>query len=150
MLDKRGVSLIEVILVIVILGVGIAMLLRLMEPGTKASPRPELNARGLFLAQDLLEEMRSKDFSGGASAGNRENYDDVDDYDGYGPVSPPVDIKGNTMTEYAGFSRSAAVCYVEDTDLDTCDPGPTDYKKLTVTVTWSGGSTILEGLRTDY
>lgn len=157
--NESGVSLIELILIIIILGIGISMLVSVMATGTKESHTPEMVARGVFLAQDLLEEIKSKDFeepsgppgSFGTEEAIRKDYDDVDDYDGWGPVSPPEDLNGNPMNQFSGFSRSATVCNVDEGDLDTCvADGSTDYKKITVTLASSETSITLESIRTNY
>ncbi len=129
-----GASLIEAILIIVILGIGVSMILKVMAPGAGKSHRPEMVARAVFLGQDLVEEIRSKDFEDpppGSFATEealpRLNYDDVDDFDNWGAVSPPQDLNDAPLAQFGGFSRSATVCNVAAADLELA---PADAAKI--------------------
>lgn len=107
------------------------------------------------LAQDLMEEIASKPYedptAGAGSFGTEEasriNYDDVDDYDSYGPNTPPEDVQGNDMNDYSTFTRSVTVVNVTDvglanmprTSLAAQADGSTNFKLVSVTVSWFGG-----------
>jgi len=74
-------------------------------------------------------------------------YDDVDDYNGL-DSAPPQDPHGNPLPAYDGYREQASVCYVNgpaavsaggnNADGGTCAAGgaTSDYKKITVTVSW--------------
>jgi len=114
--------------------------------------------QAINLAQDLMEEITSKAFedptagpgSFGAEEGSRLLYDDVDDYDGYGPHSPPKDEQGNAMANYSVFTRSVTVVNVAEVgaanmpraSLAAQTEGSTSFKRITVTVSWDGGKQV--------
>lgn len=101
------------------------------------------------LARGLMAEIMSKNFVEPGSADpppalgpdpgelDRNDFDDVDDYHGFSESPPytvgalPMDGTGATAN-YSDFTRSVTVEYLDE-NLQP-DPGATDYKKVTVTV----------------
>jgi len=82
---------------------------------------------------------------GGSSFGTEEAlraaYDDIDDFDG-ASESPPRRIDGTPLDDYTGFTRTVSVVNVTAADPDAAVPeadGSTGLKRVTVTVTWTGG-----------
>ena len=156
-LNKQGITLIEMVAVIVVLGIAIPPLLTSFGDIAWRSGRAESMADGSFYAQELMEEVKSKDFdensirpfthsSGfssadpGESKNNASTFDDVDDYAGCtdAAVTSPA----------SGYSRSVGVDYVylngsnwtacgsvtctTSTNCSTC--AACCYKRITVTV----------------
>lgn len=110
-MSKRGITLIEMVAVIVVLGISIPVLLTMWSDVAWRSARSEVIADAAFYAQALMEEIKMKAFdendsspwssSLGTEAGESyADYDDVDDFNGYSD-SPE-----------ARYSRSVAVEYV--------------------------------------
>lgn len=142
--NQRGVTLIDLILVIIIVSLAVPPMMALLIQGTRQSTFGVTVSRANSLASALLEEMRSKRGDENATSAsmtlgpefgeNRTTYDDVDDYHGL-DESPPKDSLGNDLAGYAGFRQQVSVCYVANTNLDTCVGGISLYKKVTVTVT---------------
>jgi MSHA pilin protein MshD len=142
--DQRGVTLIDLIVVIVIIGIALPPMIGLLIQETRQSTFGVTVTRANHLASTLFEEIRSKrgDENAGAPSATlgpefgetRATYDDVDDYQGL-DESPPKDSLGNDVADSAGFRQQVSVCYVANTDLDTCIGGPTLYKRITMTVT---------------
>jgi len=70
-------------------------------------------------------------------------YNDIDDYNGL-PTGPPTDSQGNALpSTYSAFREQVSVCYaaevqasVANQNAGSCVTTPTDYKMITVTVTW--------------
>ncbi|NMM37558.1 MAG: type II secretion system protein [Glaciimonas sp.] len=60
---QRGISLIELIMFIVIVSVGIAGILSVMNVTTKASADPLLRKQALAIAESLLEEIELQPFT---------------------------------------------------------------------------------------
>ena len=101
------------------------------------------------LAQEMIEEIKSKRFEDDTdpvfgresnddidSSGTveRDEFDDVDDYDGWS-ATPPEDVSGNPLTDFSNFTRSVEVKNVDEEDYeDEEDEGTTNSKKITVTV----------------
>ncbi len=81
--SHRGASLIELVISIVIISVGLAGILGVMNLTTAKSADPVLRMQALAIAQSYLEEILLRDFADpdvDAEGANREIYDDVDDY----------------------------------------------------------------------
>ncbi len=144
---QAGISLIELILYIVIVSVGLAGILSVMNVTTRHSADPMVRKQALAVAESLLEEITLKEYAnptGGYSGADRAQFDDVDDYNGY--TAPAiVDIAGNAigaLSDYSVDSVSVSVSALT---------GVAEAKLITVTVSGPGGETIaLSGYRTHY
>jgi hypothetical protein len=98
------------------------------------------NARfASLLADDLMNEIRSRNFSEPNSTTNiqeslpRRNFDDVDDYAGW-VHSPPQTIEGTDMTNFAGFTHRVIVTNVWPGNLESGVASTTAFKRITVIV----------------
>lgn len=105
---QAGVSLVELVMFIVIVSVGIAGILAVMNMTSGASADPMLRKQAIAIAESMLEEIQAKDFanptdpgafSGAATQANRALFDDVGDYHGFStsgiyPVDGAVAIPG--------------------------------------------------------
>lgn len=111
--NQRGISLIELIMFIVIVGVALAGILLVMNVTTRYSADPVVHKQALAIAESLLEEIELQDFSLTASgATTRATFVNVMDYNGY--------------TEPAGIVAPDAVA--------TPIPGLGNYKVTSTTV----------------
>lgn len=97
-MGKKGVTLIEMVSIIVVLGLSIPVLLTMWADVAWRSSRSEVIADAIFHAQQLMEEIKSKRFdretsspwtdSGslgvdtgdGENAADKDTFDDVDDF----------------------------------------------------------------------
>ncbi len=157
--DERGFTLVDLILVIIIVAIAIPPMLTLFIQMVSGSSFGVSVSRANALASTLREEIQSKkwddssDVPGtppssilGPETGESRmgppgaDFDDVDDFDGL-DESPPRDSQGGILAGFTGFRQQVSVCYVANTDLDTCLGGPTMYKQVTVTVTDPEGRT---------
>jgi MSHA pilin protein MshD len=142
--DERGFTLIDLILVIIIVAIAIPPMLTLFIQAVSGSTFGVTVSRANALASTLREEIQSKKWDesapppslilGPETGESRVTYDDVDDFDGL-DESPPRDSLGAILAGFTGFRQQVSVCYVANTDFDTCIGGPTMYKQVTVTVT---------------
>jgi len=166
--NQRGFSLVEVTMALGFLAIVLVPLSEMYLSGYEGTDDVGDFDQAFNLAQDMMEEITSKAFedpTGGAGTFGTEevsriNFDDVDDYDGYGPNTPPLDINGNTMNEYAGISRSVTVTNVVDVsevniprvNLTAQTDGSTDFKHVVVTISWDNGlqSETLERIVSNY
>ena len=162
--NQRGLTLIEVVTSIVVLGLALPPLISVFTTVAAHGPDDTSQRAAIAYANNLLEEIASKHFedpgelpgSFGTEEGPRAAYDDVDDYHGLSN-SPPQHFDGSALTTYGGFTRSVTVDRVTPLDLDpltvTLPTGvPTDFKRVRVTVAWTtgrGGEVTLTTLRTD-
>ncbi len=159
--NNRGATLIECVTAIVVLAIAIPPLVGLFREVAQHSADDTYQGVAVTYAEGLMEEIVSKAFedpdlaggSFGTEEGSRSAYDDIDDYDGLSN-SPPERINGTALNDYGGFTRSATVDNVLSTDPDPVTPeadGSTDYKRIRVTVAWTGaggGEITLTTLRT--
>lgn len=142
----RGMTLIEVVLAMVVLG----MLLGSVAQGVSLSIRMQRSTaervRGELLATDLLEWIVALPYSdpdAGTDIGpdamefpsNRTTFDDIDDFDGW-YESPPQDVDGVDRGDLVGWARTVAVEWVTLGALDSPQVAETGVKKVTVTVTY--------------
>ncbi len=146
MKNKYGVTLIEMVLVILVLGITVPPLLNVFSHISVNAVRSEAITQATYLAQELMEEIKSKKFDensispwsnplGPETGESRLIWDDVDDFDGYTESS---------ISGFEGYSRSVTVVYVDpDTyDLDTSRPDTENnlnYKKVVISVSRSDG-----------
>jgi len=151
-LNNRGMTLIELIVIIVVMGLAIPALIANLANITWRSAQSQAMGDSLSYARNLLEEIKAKDFSDpddpdnntlGANADDvYPNYNDVDDYNGYND------------TPAAGFSRRAAVDYVNLSASQWAgSASPTDFKRVNVTVSSNSrftGNITLEYVASAY
>jgi len=141
-----GFTLIEMVIAIVVIGVGLAGVLTVYNIAVKSSADPLIRKQMLAVAEEMMEEIQLKPYSPGSgtiSGCNRAAADDVSDYAGYS--QPICDIDGTAVAGLSGYSVAVAVN--ASATLATLSSG---VKKITVTVTRGGDSLVLVGWRTDY
>lgn len=160
---QKGFTLIELVMIIVLLAIAIPVLLIMLGQGAKQSVNAELEIAATNVGQAMMEEIRSKQWdhnspippgaytnplaAEGVEArtvctGNPSSYNDIDDYNSY-----------NEPCTWGGvqYTTSVVVCYVQAAALDACVAGPTDYKRVQVTVTNATvGSAVLVTVMTNY
>jgi MSHA pilin protein MshD len=155
---QRGLTLIELIMFIVIVGVALAGVLTVLNHTTRHSADPLIRKQALAIAEAILEEVMSQPFTwcdpddanaatatstagcaGGTSAESRGTFDNVSDYDG---LSTTTNIAGGGPAPY-----TATVAVVEEALNGIA---ATESLRITVTVA-AGNETIqLEGYRTRH
>ena len=126
--------------IIVVLGLAIPVLLNMWAGVAWRSGRTEALAEATFYAQELMEEVKSKDFvdpqeptntnlgpNGGESSSNKDTFDDVDDFMGC--------TDSLVTTPATGYTRSVVVGYVTLSGNSWVSSGsPTPFKRIQVTV----------------
>lgn len=147
--SNKGLTIIELVVVIVVLGLAIPPLLTMWANVAWRSAASELLADSTFYAQQLMEEIKSKNFvdpddpnntnigiNGTENSNDRTTFDDVDDFVGCTDTS--------VTAPDTGYTRSAAVSYVtlNVSTWDEVPSGTSNYKRITVTVSRSSGSAI--------
>jgi MSHA pilin protein MshD len=151
-----GISLVELLVFIIVVGVAVAGVLAVMNITTQKSADPMIRKQALAIAEGMLDEVLLKDFSnppggftGAATPANRQYFDDVGDYNGY--VSAGVyDLAGTAVPLLAAYGISVQVVD------EALGPGGAQVpagqaKRVTVTVTAPGNETVtLSGYRTNY
>lgn len=150
-ISERGLSLIELLVFIVIVGVAVAGVLAVMNLTTAKSADPMIRKQALAIAEGMLEEILLKDFSnppggfsGAATPANRPLFDDVSDYAGY-TSSGVYDLTGSAIPALAAYGVAVAVVNESLGGVPAASS-----KRVTVTVTAPGGESVtLSGFRLD-
>ncbi len=148
---QRGFTLIELIIFIVVVSVGLAGILLVMNTVVKSSADPMVRKQAMVLAESILEEVMQKKYADPdplvtTGETTRATMDDVSDYHGKtetlfnsasGAGGWPVALDGYLVT-----------IEVPETTLGGSSPVPA--KKVTVTVSRGSESISLSGYRANY
>jgi len=147
---SRGLSLVEAVISVLIVGVMLSAVLNTVGSMSVGRVVMSDRAHGLALAEDLVGEITRQAYeeptlppgSFGRSAsedatGNRTLFDDVDDYDTW-IGNPPEDRGGSAIPGADVFKRSVRVDWVDRNNLTSTSLTPTGVKRIIVTVTRAG------------
>ena len=141
---KSGFSLIEVLIAILLVGLAIASLMA----GNRALTKANGAGTDLSTAEFLLGEIRELtvllpvvDPQDGISIFGPEtgetlaNYDDLDDFSGLGPFSPPINAARAVINSAAGFSQQITVENVSASNFElVVNDHTSDFVRVTVSV----------------
>ena len=144
----RGFTLIELIVFIVIVSVGLAGILLVMNTVVKSSADPLVQKQCIAIAESLLEEILLKNYSnpaGGYTGSVRSQFDDVGDYAGYNTSAGVEDALGVPVVGLSAYNITPPVTVVSTTNLN----GVT-AQKITVSVKGPDGTISLSGYRASY
>lgn len=95
MFNKRGFTLIEMIIALVIIGIGVTGLLIAFSNNVRTSANPLISKQLVASAEEMMEEILLKPYASngaaptpgtftcGTAGANRSAFDDVRDYNGY-------------------------------------------------------------------
>jgi len=156
-LRQRGFTLIELIIFIVVVGVGLAGILTVVNTVVKSSADPMVRKQAAALADSVLEEILLKAYCDPVNAtvdstthlvtacgtntakASRADYNNVDDYNGKGNAAF-TDLPTNLSAAYAigiAVANGSATLGVT-------------AKKVTVTVTGGSETIVVSGYRANY
>jgi MSHA pilin protein MshD len=139
-MSNRGFTLVEMVIAIVIIGVGLTGVLLAFQTTTRHSADPLINRQMLSLAEGLLEEALSKPYTPqvGTSTGcARDGFNDVDDFNGY--AANAACAVNATPSGYA-LSVSVQAQTVAGVAM----------KRVIVAVSFGSESLVLSGWRSGY
>jgi len=143
----RGVTLVELIVSIVVIGVALAGVMVVIVRNTSASADPLIWHQAVIVGEAYLEEILTKNFTADGVEASRDLYDDVMDYNGL-TDSPPRDQNGTAIAALAGYSVNVQVATEALNDI-TLASGNAVRAQVTVTMP-TGGSVVVSGYRTNY
>ena len=173
-LRTRGLSLIELLLFIVVVGIALSAMLQLFATATRNSADPMILRQQLAIAESMLREATLMPFTwcdpdlstntdtassaadcsvaeglgpeGGQTRTVSPYFNNVSDYAGF-TMAGISDMAGQAVPGLAGYGVAVAVA---EQALDTVPAGGAALK-VTVTVTAPGASPlVLQGWRTRY
>lgn len=144
--QQPGFSLIELVLFIVVISVGLAGILSVMNLNAQHSVDPMVRKQAMALADSIMEEILLKEYcdpdvtppcSFNQIETGRDTYDDVDDYDG--------------LTSLSGLPEGVLTSYVINiTVAPPADFNGVTAKKVTVEVSNHAETVKLYGYRAGY
>lgn len=163
--NQRGVSLVELIMFIVIVGVALAGILLVMNTTTKGSADPLIHKQALAIAESLLEEIELQDFSnppggfdcavscttpGTPTQQDRKKFDSIMDYNGFATTG--VFPANGAASAVAGLDKYNVSVAVANTAWGVIPAASAAQITVTVTdPTDPGGQALAAtGYRVDY
>jgi len=139
---QRGFTLIELIIFIVVIGVGLAGILLVMDTTVKSSADPMVRKQAMALADSILEEIVLKAYADpdGTNAGetDRSNWDNVDDFNSKTNANFP-DLPAELASYVIGIN-------VDDGSTVLGVPA----RRVTVTITHGSDVISMTGYRANY
>ena len=165
---QHGFTLVELIIFIVVLSVGIAGILSVMNTVVKSSADPLIAKQTVAIAESMLEEILLKEYCDPDTAtlsppappvcparitadqeAARANYDDVDDYNGYTTTGGIVDLTGAAVVGLTNYNITAVTVAITTAAQNTA-LNAISAKRVAVTVTGPQGAITLTGYRSNY
>lgn len=106
-----GVTLVELIVALVIIGVALGGMVAVFARTTRASVDPMIQQQMAAIADNLMEEILLKPFAPGPGTNGRINYDDVRDYADYNHDNAPgiSDVEGNPIPGLEAYTVNVEV-----------------------------------------
>lgn len=152
---QRGLTLVEVILSMVVLGIALASLASVFGASLRASVDPLHHKQALAVAEGMLHEIDAKPFAnpaggfaGAAVQANRALFDDVFDYHGFATAGVYT-IDGGSLPQLSAYGVAVAVTAASLAGTGATVPAG-EAALVSVTVTFPGGSVSLSSYRTAY
>lgn len=142
-----GITLLETLLAALVLSMATGAILMPFTAGARCAEHDARMTVAVSLAQDMMEEIIAKPFTDpNGEEGQeiaREDWDDLDDYDGYGePAGTVSSFDGGVVTDQTAVHLSRHVT-VEDVYVSGQDVnGPATFKRVTVEVRHSGDAIV--------
>ena len=148
MSNKRrmaGVTLVELVVAMVIVGVALAGLVSVYNRASIASTDPLITQQMLAIGETMMEEVMLKPYeSTTGTKSTRAQFDALDDYASYAKQTV-TDVDGNAI---AGLDRYQVAVTVGPAGQTLPGVVPADARRIVVTV-WNGNqSLVLTGWRT--
>lgn len=116
---QRGVTLVELVIFIMIVSLGTAGILLVMNYTTQHSADPMLKQQAILIAESYLEEILLKPFVDPSTPAatvicptkesGRASYDNVCDYHNLADTSGAIDQLGNTVAGLTAYNISVSV-----------------------------------------
>ncbi len=156
---QSGISLIELVIFMVIVGVALAGITSAINYNVQHSADALVKKQALAIAESMLEEVMLQNFSnptGGFTPtdspppiAERNQFDDVGDYNGY--TSSGVFSIDNLATPIVGLNTYTVNVSVAASDLGNITSASGKALRIRVTVTGPFNTTVLlDGYRTNY
>lgn len=142
----RGFTLPELIVLIVVLAIAVTGVMVAFTTAVRGSSDPLVAKQALAIAEAMLDEIQLAPYAAQAGTGpNRQDFNDVLDYDGYGTTGGMVGIDGVAIPGLAAYN--VASVSVTTPGLN----GVGEARRIVVSVSGPGGFTLsVEGYKVNY
>jgi MSHA pilin protein MshD len=140
-----GFSLPELLLIIVVLGIGLAGIVTVFTTSVAGSADPLASKQSMAIAESLMEEIMAQAYAdpGTAPGATRESFDSIGDYDGYNTVGVQT-FSGTAIPELANYNVAVSV------PTATVAVNGATARLVTVTITAPHGGFTLQGYKASY
>ena len=145
---ERGFTLIELIIFIVVISVGLAGIMVVINTIVASSADPLIRKQSVSIAESMLAEILLKDYDNpedGYTGSIRSLFDDVSDYAGYSTSAGILDQSGQPVPGLSSYNFLPPVRVTATADLS----GVAAFR-VTVSVTGPLGVISLSGYRGSY
>lgn len=146
--NQKGVTLIELVITIVVVGIAVAGILAVFTLTTGKSADPMVQRQAIAVAEAYLEEILAKPFSdpdGVSGETDRDLFDDVLDYDGL-TDSPPQNQSGVNVAGLNDYRVNVLVV----TGANLGNPAVNAHRVVVRVTHPANGTVELVGFRADY
>jgi MSHA pilin protein MshD len=146
--SERGLTLIELIVAIVVIGITMTSMLALLSSVALRSADTLVQTQSIAIARAYLDEIMAMSFSDpdGLPEVNRSQYDDIGDYN----LLPDQIPRTRAGAQMANLNQYRVVVAIQNNALLGVG-NVTSGTRVTVTVTSpTGDSTVLSGFRANY
>lgn len=144
---QRGMTLIEMVVAIVVIGVGLAGVLLAFSTTVRGSAEPIVQRQMAVIAEEMIEEIMLKPYAAQAHVAPapcaRDTYNDMVDYNGYATSGQICTIDGAPLPLLSGYSVAVSV-------TGGTLGGVGAARRIVVTVTHGTQSLRLSAWRTDF
>ena len=147
---SRGVTLVELIVFMVLVGVAMAGVFAAFNTMTAASADPQVRKQMVAIAESLMEEIQLRPFACSGSCSGSRPFDSVSAYNGLS-MTGIADVTNTPVTGLGAYNASVTVTQTAlGSGPNTIAGSASLLISIAVSHPGSGASLTLEGYRTHY
>lgn len=153
---QRGMTVVELIIAIVIVGVGLAGVLGALSKLAVTTANPMIEKQMIAIAEGMMEEVQLQPYTTattttiGAGSCARDQFQGTWDYNNYNTPRPICDTAGNAIAALAGYTVAVTVATEAAGSPVAAGVAAGQVSRITVNVTHGSQNYQLQGWRTNY